>query len=690
MRKLSIALAIAFSIFMAPSVYAEEPTLAGEVSLKGLLTNVKGNDAKFNEYSDLHDGLYGRAKLLYDTDAWWLKANASDIGYDTQNYQLDGGMWGILKSNAFYKEIPHNIGFGARSMFTGVGSGNLSLPPGVDPTDATTWPSSFNYSTERRQTGGSFSLDVIKPFFFNASATTEQRKGNRPAGVSLDSGNAQALELPAPVDYRTDILKTELGYAKKPLFLDLYFMYSEFDNKNEILNFDNFSLGTSDTLTLPPDNKYYKVGFKGAVKLPFDSKFSINTGWSQTTSHTNLLTADNLFGLTLTPATFNGKIATQNIDVALTSTPVDFLDGTIFYKYYNRDNRSDMTTQTDQLADVFVNRLFSYQKNEFGGELGFRLPLKFYLSTGYTHSVTNQPLDTLGSTNDDIYSIGLKWKGLNFMSIRTSYERLVRNSDFSQPADQSLANPFNPGINIDGARNLDLADKTRDTVKLNLDLYPTDFLSIGLGYKHKETNYKQLQFGLKSDRRDEITTNVDLMIGTYAQLFGYFDYGLTRRSEDQQDQSISTDALWNLKDKEKYYDFGAGTNIYLVPKKLTLRLQYDYSKSDGNADLTLSSDALNNPNGNALFGTGANNNNIDIPNWDDYTKKSVMAKLIYNVTKKITFAIGYAYEKFTFSDAQLDGYALIPTDGGAFLTGAYANQSYKANLYFASVSYKFW
>jgi hypothetical protein len=349
-----------------------------------------------------------------------------------------------------------------------------------------------------------------------------------------------------------------------------------------------------------------------------------------------------------------------------------------------------MTTQTDQLADVFVNRLFSYQKNEFGGELGFRLPLKFYLSTGYTHSVTNQPLDTLGSTNDDIYSIGLKWKGLNFMSIRTSYERLVRNSDFSQPADQSLANPFNPGINIDGARNLDLADKTRDTVKLNLDLYPTDFLSIGLGYKHKETNYKQLQFGLKSDRRDEITTNVDLMIGTYAQLFGYFDYGLTRRSEDQQDQSISTDALWNLKDKEKYYDFGAGTNIYLVPKKLTLRLQYDYSKSDGNADLTLSSDALNNPNGNALFGTGANNNNIDIPNWDDYTKKSVMAKLIYNVTKKITFAIGYAYEKFTFSDAQLDGYALIPTDGGAFLTGAYANQSYKANLYFASVSYKFW
>jgi MtrB/PioB family decaheme-associated outer membrane protein len=684
MKQLFIFLSVVISLLIVSSAFAEQQTLAGEVSLKGLLVNVKGDEAKFNEYRDQLDGVYGRVKLLYDTDAWWLKANASDIAYDTQKYQLEGGMWGLFKANAYYREIPHNISFGATSMFTGVGSGNLGLPDTVNPADPSTWPSSFNYFTERRQTGGSFSLDVLKPFFFNVSAMTEQRKGNKPAGAAI-AGDGLSLELPEPLDYRTNTLKADLGYAKKPLFLDLYFMYSDFDNKNDVLNFTNPSSLTADMLTLPPDNKYYKGGFKGALKLPYHSKLNVNAGSSETTNHVSLLTNDGLFGSTFPSNNFNGKILTQNIDVALTTNPIDFLDGKIFYKYYNRDNKSDVVTQTDLLANTYVNRLFDYQKNQYGGELGFRLPMKFYLTTGYTHVLTNRPLDTLADTNDDTYTVELRWKGLDIITVRTGYERFVRNSDFHQPS------PTYSFINVDGARNVDLADKTRDSVKLTVDLYPTDFLSIGVGYKHKETNYKQLQFGIKSDRSDEVFTNADLMIGNYAQLFGYFDYQQTRRTMNQCDSVFgpcSPDITWNLKDKETYYDFGVGTNIFVLPKKLTMRLQYDYSRANGNADFTVGNTLFTDP-ATTLPAT-ANNNNIDIPTWDDYTKHSLMAKLIYNVTKQLALSIGYAYEKFKYSDAQLDGYTLIPSDGGAYLTGAYSNQSYKANLYFATLSYKFW
>jgi opacity protein-like surface antigen len=150
--------------------------------------------------------------------------------------------------------------------------------------------------------------------------------------------------------------------------------------------------------------------------------------------------------------------------------------------------------------------------------------------------------------------------------------------------------------------------------------------------------------------------------------------------------------VWNLKDKQSYYDFGVGTNIFILPKKLTLRLQYDYAKSNGNANFTLSDDALALANS-SLVGVVANNNNIDIPNWDDYTKHSLMAKLIYNVTKHIALSVGYAYERFKYSDAQLDGYTNTPITLGvpdAYLTGAYSNQSYKANIGFVALSYKFW
>ena len=697
MKKIFVLATIILGLFIVPSVFAEEQTLAGEVSLKGLLTNVKGSEAKFNEYRDLRDGVYGHAKLLYDTDAWWLKANVSDIGYDTQKYKLDGGMWGAFKADLFYQEIPHNTTFGAKSLFTGVGTGSLGFIPGgtVDPNDSATWPSSFDYSTKRRQLGGAFSLDILKPFFFNVSALTEEKKGNKPAGFLSTFGTP--IELPERVDYRTNTVKTDFGYARNPLFLDVYFMYSDFNNKNDNLNVNDPLSGLNDSVSLPPDNKYYKVGFKGAVKLPLNSKFNINTGWSQTTSKVNLLTTD-VFDFfppaTLSNPTFHGKVNTQNVDVALTTNPVSFLDGKLFYKYYNRDNKSDVISETDSgippiiAPQTIMNHLFDYQKNQYGGELGFRLPMKFYLNTGYTHVLTNRNLATLADTDDDIYSVELRWKGLSFLTARTGYERLVRNSDFHVPSPLAT----DPPINIDGARSFDLADKTRDSIKVAIDLYPTDFLSLGAGYKHKETNYRNLQYGLKSDRRDEVYTNADVMIGKYAQLFGYYDFEVTRRSQDQISPDVSNAAVWNLKDKETYYDFGVGTNIFLIPKKLTLRLQYDYVKSNGNADFTLSGDALAGANS-TLVGTVANNSNIDIPNWDDYTKQSLMVKLIYDVTKHIVFSIGYAYEKFKYSDAQLDGYTLTPTTLGnpdAYLTGAYSNQAYKANLYFATMTYKFW
>jgi hypothetical protein len=89
--------------------------------------------------------------------------------------------------------------------------------------------------------------------------------------------------------------------------------------------------------------------------------------------------------------------------------------------------------------------------------------------------------------------------------------------------------------------------------------------------------------------------------------------------------------------------------------------------------------------------SGANNNNIDIANWDNYTLYSFKLRAIYNLTKSLTTSIGYAYERFNYNDAQLNNYNYVPTGGSnaAFLTGAYADQSYRVNVLFADLSYKF-
>jgi hypothetical protein len=148
---------------------------------------------------------------------------------------------------------------------------------------------------------------------------------------------------------------------------------------------------------------------------------------------------------------------------------------------------------------------------------------------------------------------------------------------------------------------------------------------------------------------------------------------------------------WEADQKDRSWGYGIGTEVYVIPSKLTLIFQHDYLKSNGNVDYTLAG---------GLFGAGglpafpaANNENVDIVRWDDYTLYVFKIKAVYNFTKFLSASIGYAFERFQYRDAQLDDYEFVPGGGvgtsGAYLTGAYKDQSYKANLVFGGLSYKF-
>src|SRR4030042_3497109 len=101
--------------------FADEYGIESDIEATGKLADIEGNEAKFNEYRDIRDGLYGRFHLMYDSN-YYFDFNASDIGYDTQYYKLDGGKWGAFKFYLDYHEIPHNFTFGARSLYSGSGT----------------------------------------------------------------------------------------------------------------------------------------------------------------------------------------------------------------------------------------------------------------------------------------------------------------------------------------------------------------------------------------------------------------------------------------------------------------------------------------------------------------------------------------------------------------------------------------
>jgi MtrB/PioB family decaheme-associated outer membrane protein len=682
MRRIITILVLVICLIPFSRAFSEEARIEGEISAVGKYIGVDaagGGEAKFTEYRDLreHGGLYGRARLNYDAEKYFLNFKASDFGYDTQKYKLDGGLWGQFKYDLFYQEIPHNITFDARTPFIGAGS---SILTGAANTNVATWDT-FDYSYERRQYGGNLKLNLLKPFFFNGSFQREEREGIKPTGMAATSPGGIGLELPEPVDYQTNNLKLEGGYAKNPLFLSLMYFYSDFNNSNTSLNLGGITgltpaISAPRLLSLPPDNTYNKGAFKGGVKLPFNSKFSTNLGFAKGESDTSLL------------PNFDGEVETRNYDFILTSSPVRFLDAKVFYKYYKRENKSDRGLQaTVGGVDIITADFLDYKTANYGAEVGFRLPARLYLNGGYQYLTTEREFIKVGeaitdpdlvglilpSNRDRTYFAQLKWSQLEFMDIMVGFERLNRD-EFKAPVQTNKMYAY--------------AAQERDTFKTSVDVFPLENLSLGFEYRHRRADYNGTVFGLTKDKRDEIGSNVAYAVGKIAKLYGNVDFGLIKFQPDLARTVDPNDVPWDAKQKDRTFAYGLGSEIYAIPNKLTFVFQHDYLKSNGKVDFTIDPALLIAANG---LG-GATQDTVDILHSEDYTLYSFKIKAIYSFTKSLAASLGYAYERFSYSDDQLNGYVFVPaTTGtnGAFLTGAYRNQSYKANVVFGGLTYKF-
>jgi MtrB/PioB family decaheme-associated outer membrane protein len=699
-------LAVSFGIMVLANSYAQERKLEGKVSITGVAPKIEGEKAKFNEYRDIRDGIYVGIDAREETDKYYTDFKAEDIGYKTQEYGLEGGKWGSFKYHFEYTEIPHNFTYGAKSFYTGIGGANLTHPADPPSKNINTW-TTFDYSVERTNYGGGLKLEMLKPFYFDISYYKDQKRGVYPFGAAGTTPGGIAVELPAPIDYTTDSIRFEGGYVKNPLSLSLGYSYSTFQNDNSNLNFRNpataNTAATTDSLTLPPNNNYYKLDFKGAVKLPLQSRFNVNLAHSRTQSGVNLFNsyvanvAGGRTGVLLSDYAFNGEIDTQSYDFLLTSSPMHSLEGKLFYRYYNTNNKSDSITTTDstQTPATFSSPLFDYRKERYGVELGFKLPASFYLTTAYTHAkIQRSHREDFPENTDDIYEAELRWRGLDFMEAKVAYERLQRRGDLEVPAVAAT----DPRIIETWVGRFDAAPRERDTYKASVDLFPIENLNINLGYKHEDTNYRDTTLGLKADRRNEFNFDADYLIAKRVRLFGYFDYEYVKLEQFQRQLPFnatsgfdpflpptSTFFNWTVTQTENNWAYGVGTDVYILLQKLTLNLQYNNWKSDGFSDYTYLLGA--NP-----LPAGQTQDNIDISNWGNYQTRSYMAKLIYNLTQTLSFSAGYAYEKFIADDAQYNGYLYVSPPAATrptFLTGAYQDWSYEANVVFLTAACQF-
>ncbi|OPY59983.1 MAG: hypothetical protein A4E57_04600 [Syntrophorhabdaceae bacterium PtaU1.Bin034] len=711
-------------LLLTPYAYAEEKPFSGGFFLGGRTLNLDRQSAAFNEYNGITPGLFGGGDIAYDSDKYHFHADGAYLGDNDLYLRLKGGKWGSFKYSLFYTEFPHNISFKNRTVYTSPGSQSLTFPGSATaiPRDSTRWPgTSFDYRLTRKEVGGSFDFTAAKPFFFNVDTNVLQREGQMPWGVGSGLGSfGKAVELPLPVDNSTVNTSALVGYKSKLFYAALGGGFSVFNNDDQFTRFrDPFTTTATGvatgTIVSWPDNKSWNLKFTGTARLPLASTFALNAGYTKNTSETRLL--DTIEGgsqavptvtiLGLNRRTFHGDIQYWNVNTAITSNPWKNLTTKLYFKWLDKKNNSDEITFVVAGSEPVTNELFEYHRYTVGADASYAFMKNLKGTLGYEYTDLHRDRHDIPETWDHKITAQLKYNPLDWLGGRLKYQKLYRGARFNaEPVpdlssitdSEALAAALNTQIE-NFFRRYDATDKRQDMFKVTTDLTPLASLNMALEYAYKIDDYDKTVLGFTRSSRNEY-----ILDASYdwrgIKFFVFFDYETSSTRQSMRfanpvvalgpsgDPSAGVTAggssyNWRATLDNNNYAYGIGTSFPVIKDKLHFTVQYDFQKNNGNQDYT--SQFL-------ASGQNLSQDNIDIPRADDYTKQTISARLSYDPGKNLRLVFGYLYQQFKWSDDQFVDYIyVVPATGApvAYLTGAYLDQPYNANVFYIKTIYRF-
>jgi MtrB/PioB family decaheme-associated outer membrane protein len=700
----------------------------GEVSLGGILVDDDTRDgSKLEQYRDLGDGVL--SSILYrgrnPGTGYWVDFFGENFGRDDMYINLRGGQYDAFKYRVYTDWLTQNRVFGARTPYSGAGSGELRATfPQSNPA---TW-GSIDIGFDRRDTGGYFEWQKNSPWYFRVDASYVERDGTKigSAANGTSPGNG-FVDLAIPVDYKTTNASAEFGYNTSQYHFAVNYMVSTLDSGFKTVTWTNPYFGPNgiDTTYLAPDNDYQRLALNGTIRqLPWNSTLAARFTWDQLESDTPLATTaiDGTGGLfrATNPnvSDFHGKVNNTTFSVNWAALPVNTVDTRVYYNYQKRDNESTHVVfspaSTTSLAcgGPCENELYSYEK----WNVGFDAFWRFARGNRVGGGIEYQDLEHNRIDYDKIEDTKLFLEYRNTMvdglAFRLKYTYLDRDANFLLGHEGANAND---PIYIERFVNrYDVQPLERNEVKAILDWTPSPVFDFSVEAIWKENDYKrggpEISYagepideflGRTKDKRKELyvsasfgdpgkiraTAFYDIEWITYDSFHRNIGAGscpvtnaqgqiTANNCFDPSTPPNSTAYNWSAKNKDKNWSAGVGVD-WPVLANVLLKASYLYVKTDGKADIV----SQNN------FGSP-----LPITAYDDTKTQSFNLKAIWNINRNWSMTAGYAYEKYEYSDDQYNGYQYtVPASSNqtSYLNGFNAFADYKANIFYLVGSYRF-
>jgi MtrB/PioB family decaheme-associated outer membrane protein len=598
---------LAAAVLLAAASARAQGLSSGSVDFGVSSTNVTGDAARFQRYSDRRDrAAVETFRLDQFGDGWHFESNGRHLGREDQ--WLAGRLQTAKFKVSFgWDQIPDYLSADTRTAFRTEAPGVLRLDGGIRQAvqngqlgmaDFAREAGRFDLRSRRDVASFDFIFSPTRDLDVKLNLKQTRREGTQPFFGSF--GFSDAVELAAPVDTLTRDVNAGIEWARAGGSLRLGYDGSWFDNNVPSLVWDNplkvtdsvsdsgyrdGLAGAQGRMALWPGNTMQGISSAGSIKLPARTRVaaSLRAGISRQNQPLLPVTINSAApALPLPRATAEAEARTVATNVSVTSRPAKYLWMNARYRSYDFDNRTPLFAtpwlvmdQTLHASTAIEPTSYTRRSLDLDGSLTPFQATTFRL--GYTRGSDDRTFRIFERTAENTYraSADSVWKAFTF---RGSVERAERRgSGF----DEHLLTEAGEQPAL---RHYDVADRDRHRVTGLVQITPLKALAVSGSLALGHDDYANSGFGLRDNENRAYTITVD--VAPVQRIGATVMYSKERYRALQQSRNASpgiqvTDPTrdWSLDSSDKYDTIDAGLDLLKVLPRTDLHLTYDYSRS---------------------------------------------------------------------------------------------------------------
>ena len=487
---------------------------------------------RFADYRGLDDdGFYlkldGNARYL-DEKGYYFDFYSDRLGLDSRRLEMRGGKQGSFELRAAYNEIPRYLGYGTVTPYLGVGSDTLVLPEDWSIAGGNAFMVPTDLDSKRKILNAGATVKLGGSWRVLAEYERQKRDGTIRFGGGAFPFNGALF--PAPLDYTTNLFEVGLEFTSKRGQARVDYSGSKFDNGFNSVTWDSpYARGFGDEVSrsaLAPDNKYQQLSLAGAYRFSKSFKLSGKAYWGKAKQNEPFLPYSvnpRYDDLELPRQSLDGKLDTSmyNISGRAYWRVLDRLDLTARYKKDERKNKTPIDVYTPILLEVGEsdprsNRPYGYDRQQATVELRYRPTYSIRVNAGGKRATLKRTYQSVHKNTEDSYWGELQVTPWAWLDARLKYEDLNRDSTvYEQQGNYDrLEHPL--------MRKYNMADRDRNRVTLQFDLFPVERLGVSLSYYRTDDDYSDSPIGLIEGNEQNVNLDINYALSKFSTVYGFY------------------------------------------------------------------------------------------------------------------------------------------------------------------------